>query len=514
MSCFQKAPRRPTVLLILDGFGANPGTQDNAIAAANTPNFDRLFAKHPLTTIETSGAAVGLPDGQMGNSEVGHITLGCGTILRQDLVAINDAIADGSFFDNKALLVAVRACKAQERALHLLGLVSDGGVHSHLSHVLALIELCRREGVQPLLHMITDGRDTAPQCACDFLPQIESALSTAGGAIASVCGRFYAMDRDKRWERVQRAWALLVKSRGQRSSSAQVAIETAWANGQGDEFIKPTMLDAFEPIRAGDQVVFCNFRNDRPRELSEALALPTFSDFERGDFTPVTMTTMTEYQASYPFAVAFDKEIPLVTLCAEIERANIRQFHCSETEKYPHVTFFFNGGRELPYCGEDRVLIPSPKVATYDLQPEMSANAVANALIDAVQSNQYGFIIANFPNGDMVGHTGVWSAAVQAIEALDREVTRVIECAQLNGFSILLTADHGNCDLMVDPVTNEPHTQHTTFPVPCMVIDDEVQSLNGGCGLSDIAQAVLQLMGLPVPQEMRGRKLLSETIVL
>ena len=502
------APRRSTLLIILDGFGVNPIERDNAIVAANTPNFDALFSRHAVTTIEASGPAVGLPEGQMGNSEVGHMMLGCGSILRQDLVAISESVADGSLFSNSVLSGAVRAAKASGRPLHLLGLVSDGGIHSHLDHLLGLIELCRREGARPLLHMITDGRDTAPQCAKQFLPAVVRALNAAGGEIASICGRFYAMDRDRRWERVCTAWAALTRGEGRRVSTAAEGIESAWAAGQGDEFIKPIILPGFTALAGGDQVVFFNFRNDRPRQLSEALALNDFAHFERGDYIPVHLTTMTEYQASYPFPVAFDKELPAVTLGELVAAAGMQQFHVSETEKYPHVTFFFNGGREAPFDGETRALIPSPAVATYDLQPEMSAVAVADAVIDALQANCYGFVVVNFANGDMVGHTGVWSAAVAAVETLDREVGRVIDTACTTGYSVLLTADHGNCDMMIDPLTRERHTQHTTFPVPCMVIDSDTWQLVNGQGLSSIAPTVLQLLGLAQPTQMRGRSLL------
>ena len=512
MSTASLAPRRPTILIILDGFGMNPSKRDNAIVAANTPNFDQLFSRYPVTAIETSGPAVGLPDGQMGNSEVGHMTLGSGSILRQDLVAISDAVADGSFFSNSALVNAARAAAAADRPVHLIGLVSDGGVHSHLDHLLALIELCRREGAKPLLHMITDGRDTAPECATQFLPKLEHALKDAGGAIASICGRFYAMDRDKRWERVEAAWRLLVRGEGRAVESATAGIESAWADGQGDEFIKPLILPDFQPMAGNDQVVFFNFRNDRPREISEALALREFEHFDRGDFEPVSLTTMTEYQSSYSFPVAYDKEVPSVTLGELVQKAGLQQFHCSETEKYPHVTFFFNGGREQPFEGEERALIPSPSVATYDLQPAMSAAEVADAVVDAVEAKRYGFVVVNFANGDMVGHTGVWEAAVKAVETLDEQVGRVVAAARDSGYSVVLTADHGNCDMMIDPYTHGPHTQHTTFPVPCMVIDDEMWRLANGRGLASIAPTVLALMGIPQPAEMSGRSLLVESL--
>jgi 2,3-bisphosphoglycerate-independent phosphoglycerate mutase len=512
------APRRPTLLIILDGFGVNPSDSNNAISAANTPKFDALFSRYPHTTIDTSGPAVGLPEGQMGNSEVGHMTLGCGSIVRQDLVVISEAARDGSLFENAALTAAARTARKSDRPLHLLGLVSDGGVHSHLEHILALIEICKREGARPLLHAITDGRDTAPRCASKFLPELESALRETQGAIASVCGRFYAMDRDNRWQRVQIAWNALVRGEGRKAPSAAVAIETAWAAGEGDEFIKPVILPEFEAMAAGDQVIFFNFRNDRPRELSEALAFAEFAHFDRSramdekPFAPVALTTMTRYRSTYPFPVAFDKEAPAITLGELLEAAGIQQFHASETEKYPHVTFFFNGGRETPFDGEHRALIPSPSVSTYDLQPEMSAGQVADAVIAALETNRYGFVLVNFANGDMVGHTGVWPATVKAVETLDLEAGRVIDSALTMGYSVVLTADHGNCDMMVDPVTHEPHTQHTTFPVPCLVIDSEPWRLADGCGLASIAPTILQLMGLRQPTAMSGRSLLVESM--
>ncbi len=518
MNSTSLVPRRPTLLIILDGFGVNPSRRDNAIAAANTPNLDALFSRYPHTVIETSGPAVGLPDGQMGNSEVGHMTLGCGSVIRQDLVAIGDAVRDGSLFRNPALVAAARTACENNRPLHLLGLVSDGGVHSHLDHILGLIELARREGARPLLHMITDGRDTSPRCATRYLPELEIALADAGGAIASVCGRFYAMDRDKRWQRVQVAWNALVRGEGRAAPSAAGAIESAWTAGEGDEFIKPVILPEFEALAASDQVVFFNFRNDRPRELSEALAFDDFVHFDRGPdadgkiFEPVALTTMTRYQSTYPFPIAFDKDAPVITLGKLLESAGVKQFHCSETEKYPHVTFFFNGGRENPFEGEHRALIPSPGVATYDLQPEMSARQVADAVVDALVTGRYGFVVVNFANGDMVGHTGVWEAAVKAVETLDREVGRVVDSAREQGYSIILTADHGNCDMMIDPVTHEPHTQHTTFPVPCLVIDSETWRLAEGRGLSSIAPMVLQLMGLEQPVTMSGRSPLSQSM--
>ena len=505
------APRRPTLLVILDGFGINPDPANNAIAIAETPNIDRYFGGYPLTTLQASGRGVGLPAGQMGNSEVGHMTIGCGSIVKQDLVRIDDAIEDGSFFENPALLSAVQASREAGRPLHLAGLVSDGGVHSHIDHLEALIELCRRHGVAPQVHMITDGRDTAPRSALDHLPRLEAKLRESGGAIATVSGRYYAMDRDNRWDRVQMAWTNMARGGGLAAESARQAIEQSYAAGKGDEFILPAHMPEQQPIEPGDEMIFFNFRNDRARQICAAFALEHFEEFDRGpDYRPITVTTMTHYDARLHAPVAFAPQRPQTTPGGVISEAGLRQLHCAETEKYAHVTFFFNGGREPPYLGEDRRLIDSPRVATYDLQPEMSAPEVADAVIEALESGQYEFIVVNFANGDMVGHTAVRDAIVRAVEALDRQVGRVLDAARAGGFSVVLTADHGNCDEMVDPHTGEPHTQHSNHPVPCLVIDDAVSRLAGDGDLSAIAPTVLQLMGLPQPAEMTGRSVILD----
>ncbi len=505
-------PRRPVVLVILDGFGTNPSRENNGIALARTPNFDRYFSTHPHTLLQASGRAVGLPDGQMGNSEVGHLVLGCGSVVRQDLVHIDDCIADHSFYQNPALCAAADAARAAQRPLHLLGLVSDGGVHSHVRHLLALIELCRRRNVQPVVHMITDGRDTAPRHALSYLADVDAHLQRVGGRIASVMGRYYAMDRDNRWERVQLAWNALVRGEGLRALNARAAIEAAYARGAGDEFITPTLLDNAATIARGDSVVFFNFRKDRPRQLTAALSKKDFAEFARGEFTPVVVTCMNQYDQWFDLPYAFERERPHITLAEIISRAGLKQFHCAETEKYPHVTYFFNGGRGDAYTGEERVIVDSPKVATYDLTPEMSAAAVAGAVVDALNSKQFAFLVVNFANGDMVGHTAVRAAVIQTVEALDREVGRVLDTAVAQGYSVILTADHGNCEEMVDPVTREPHTQHTVYPVPCMVIDQTPWQLSIGAGLSSVAPTVLQLMGLQQPEVMLGHSLLLRPI--
>ena len=493
---------RPTVLVILDGVGINPSPEHNALAQARTPNLDRLFAEHPYTTLEASGPAVGLPDGQMGNSEVGHVIMGCGDIVVQDLVRIDRSIADGSFFRLPALRDAARRAVGADRPLHLLGLASGGGVHSHLSHLLALIELAGREGAEPRLHLITDGRDVPPRSALADLAPVEAALAEAGGAVASVCGRFYAMDRDRRWERTRRAFEAAALARAEhRAASAREAVEAAYARGEDDEFIAPALCPGAQPLDAADTVVFFNFRNDRPRQLAAALAARDFPHFERGAYRPPQLTTMTAFDPELEARAAFGEAAPAATLAETVSRRGIAQLRCAETEKYPHVTFFFNGGREEPWPGEQRAMLPSPDVETYDQAPRMNAAAVADAVIDGIRSGQYGFILVNFANGDMVGHTARPEAVIAAVECLDAEVGRVVDAAREHGHALLLTADHGNCDLMVD-AQGRPHTQHTAHPVPCVVVDREPRRLRAGGGLGNVAPTVLELMGLERPAAM------------
>lgn len=508
----EKFPRRPVVLIILDGFGVSPSHLNNAVTQANTPRLDDYFSRHEHTLLQASGEAVGLPDGQMGNSEVGHLTMGCGAILQQDLVRIDSAINDGSFFENPALTAAVEHARNGQRPLHLVGLVSDGGVHSNISHLLALIELCRRNDVRPVLHMFTDGRDTAPTSALDYLDKVEPVLRDAGGTVATVSGRYYAMDRDNRWQRTELAWQAITRAEGETAESARAAIEAAYAEGKTDEFILPTVVDGGEPIQWSDSVVFFNFRKDRARQLTAALFKPEFTHFDRGDYSPVTVTCMTEYDDWFRLPFAYKQDRPRITMAEVVSRAGLHQLHCAETEKYAHVTYFLNGGKGDAFAGEDRVIIDSPKVATYDLQPEMNADKVADAVIDAIGKEEYAFIAVNFANGDMVGHSGIAEAAIKAVEALDREAGRVLDAATEAGWSVVLTADHGNCEQMVDPVSGEPHTQHTVYPVPCLIIDETHWQLAVGAGLSSIAPTVLHLLGLQTPDAMTGRSLLLNPI--
>lgn len=505
---FHNVPRKPVVLVILDGFGINPKSENNAIAQANTPNLDKIFSSWSHTLLQTSGADVGLPEGQMGNSEVGHMTLGSGSIIRQDLVRIDDAIKNGEFFSNKALNNAVASAKKNGRPLHLLGLVSDGGVHSHINHVLALIELCKQQQVIPVIHMITDGRDTAPKSALKYIELLEPALKSANGFIATVMGRFYAMDRDQRWERTELAWRALMLGATDKADSATEAVNNAYAKDLSDEFIKPTVLRGHTPLSAEDQIICFNFRKDRPRQIVAALSVADFIGFDRGDFPLPQMTCLMSYDKSFHLPFAFAPESPETTLGEIISSKGLRQFHCAETEKYAHVTYFFNGGRAEPYSGETQLLIPSPHVATYDMKPEMSAVEVANAVVTTMEAKQYAFIVVNFANGDMVGHTAIKDAVIKAIECLDVEVAKIFKAAEKNGYSVVLTADHGNCELQIDPETGEPHTQHTMFPVPCVIMDDEEWELAEKGGLANVAPTILQLMGISQPATMRSSSLL------
>jgi len=504
----RSVPRRPTLLIILDGVGVNPSRINNAVQEANTPRLDEYFSRNAHTTLEACGSSVGLPDGQMGNSEVGHMTLGCGAVMRQDLVRINDEIESGEFFNNAALLAAVEDAAANDRPVHLVGLTSNGGVHSHINHLKALIKLCADHKVKPVVHMTTDGRDTAQMSALTFLADIDSLLEDAGGSIATVSGRYYSMDRDNRWDRTELAWQAMVNGVGKKAENARYAIEAAYADETTDEFILPTVLDDADLITPGDNVIFFNFRNDRSRQLTAVLSQDHFDEFDTGDYDGAQVTCLTEYDPEFLLPIGYAPERPQATVASVVSRAGFKQMHCAETEKYAHVTYFFNGGKKVPFAGEDHVMVNSPDVATYDLQPEMSAKGVADEIIKGLQSESYGFILVNFANGDMVGHTAVREAVIKAMEALDTEVGRVLDAAKEAGFSVILTADHGNCDEMVDPITQEPHTQHTLYPVPCMIIDEVNWHLRPGGDLSAVAPTVLQLMGLQQPPSMSGKSLL------
>mgnify|MGYP001816987374 FL=1 len=496
---------RPVLLAIFDGFGLNPSRAHNAWALARTPHLDHYFSSYPHTVLQASGRAVGLPDGQFGNSEVGHLTLGSGRVLEQDLVRIANAIYGGSF----GQLPEWQAMLQGSQRIHLVGLVSDGGVHSHIEHLLGILSLLRKTTIEPVIHMITDGRDTPPRAALTYLEQVEDALASLGrGSIATVSGRYSAMDRAKHWDRTERAWKAMVLGQGFTAENALEAIESAYARGEGDEFIQPTVIVGHGGIAHDEPVLFFNFRSDRVRQLTAAFGLKDFDVFDRDGIHMHNIVCMTEYDATFTFPVLFPPTAPEQVLAEVISNAGLAQLHCSETEKFAHVTYFFNGGREPPFPLEDRIIVPSPQVATYDMLPEMSAPKIANELIKAIKSEQYKFVVTNFANADMVGHTARRQAIVRAVETLDQESQRVFRVALENDWRVLLTADHGNCDEMVNPNTGEPHTQHTEYPVPFLIMGQGPVRLSTGRGLADIAPTVLELLGLPQPRLMTGRSLI------
>jgi 2,3-bisphosphoglycerate-independent phosphoglycerate mutase len=495
-------------LVILDGWGiAEPGP-GNAISLADTPVFDRLWDEYPHTQLSAQGGDVGLPDGQMGNSEVGHLNLGAGAIVKQDLARIDDAIADGSFFENEALLAACdRARRSPRGRLHLLGLVSDGGVHSGWEHVEATIELASQEGVPDVVfHAFTDGRDTLPHGGRGYLAELERWLRQAGRT-ATVSGRFYAMDRDTRWERIKLAYDAIVHARGLHAASSAEAIEACYAHGETDEFVKPAVIGEYDGVAEGDVGIFVNFRPDRAREMTRALAEPDFDEFPRSG-PLLDLTTMTEYRKGWPYPVAFPEARPRTTLAEVISAAGGRQLHVAETEKYAHVTYFFNGGREEEWEGEERCLVDSPRdVPTYDHKPQMSARAAAAAFVARWSGSDYRFGILNFANPDMVGHTGVIPAAVQAVEEVDVCLGDVVAAVEGAGGACIVTADHGNCDHMLEP-DGSPNTAHSLNPVPLIVTVDGLALREGGI-LADVAPTALQLLGIPQPAAMTGQSLVE-----
>lgn len=495
-------------LIILDGWGLAPPGPGNAISLADTPVFDRLWTEFPHTRLSAQGPDVGLPEGQMGNSEVGHLNLGAGSIVKQDLARIDAAVADGSFFENEALVAACRhAADSPNGRLHLIGLVSDGGVHSGWEHLEACVELASQEGVPDIVfHAITDGRDTLPHGGSRYVEELERWLRSAG-RIGTVSGRYYAMDRDTRWERIKLAYDAIVHGQGLEAADAATAIATSYESGNTDEFIKPTVIDGYAGAEDGDVAIFINFRPDRARELTMALADPGFTEFTRSGGPVLDLTTMTTYRKGWPYPVAFPEERPEVTLAQVISESGGRQLHVAETEKYAHVTYFFNGGREEEWSGEERRLVDSPRdVPTYDHKPEMSARAAADAFIDGWRKERPKFGIINFANPDMVGHTGVIPAAVSAIEAVDECLGRVVETVLESGGACLVTADHGNADNMLEP-DGSPNTAHSLNPVPLILTVDGVSLGDGGI-LASVAPTVLQALGIEQPAAMTGRSLL------
>jgi 2,3-bisphosphoglycerate-independent phosphoglycerate mutase len=496
-------------LIILDGWGMAEPEPGNAVSLAETPVFDRLWGEFPHTQLSAQGRDVGLPDGQMGNSEVGHLNLGAGAVVKQDLARIDEAIADGSFYENPALLAACEKARNSRRGrLHLLGLVSDGGVHSGWEHIEATIELAAQEGVPDLVfHAFTDGRDTLPHSARGYLAELERWLRQAG-RIATVSGRYYAMDRDTRWERTKLAYDAIVHARGLHAASAAEAIEAAYERGETDEFVKPTVIGDYDGAAAGDVGIFINFRPDRARQLTRALAEPGFDEFSRAGAAPLDLTTMTEYRKGWPYPVAFPEERPKTTLAETIAESGGRQLHVAETEKYAHVTYFFNGGREEELEGEERCLVQSPRdVPTYDQKPEMSAPEAAEAFVSHWRDGSYRFGIINFANPDMVGHTGVIPAAVTAVETVDRLLGDVVEAVSAKGGACIVTADHGNCDHMLEP-DGSPNTAHSLNPVPLVVTAKGLELRDRGI-LADVAPTALQLLGIPQPEPMTGRSLIE-----
>ncbi len=509
---------RPVVLTIMDGWGENPSPENNAVAMARTPNFDRLRREYPHTLIRTDGPFVGLPEGQMGNSEVGHLNIGAGRIVKMDVTRIDDMIASGEFSSNEVLRAAM--AHGRPRRLHLMGLVSPGGVHSHTNHLYALLEMAKREGAgRVYVHCFTDGRDVPPETGAGYIGELGAKMREIGiGRIATISGRYYAMDRDRRWERVERAFRAMVVGEGAKASEPAGAMRASYAGGVTDEFVEPAVLvdDRGEPvgsIQDEDAVIFFNFRADRARQISIALNGAALNDpgLEQParSLAPKNLhyVTMTRYERNYPFPNVLPPHRPeriLGEICAEHGLSNLRT---AETEKYPHVTYFFNGGAEKPFEGEAREMVASPKVATYDLQPEMSAAGVCDVVVKGIESEAFDLIVVNFANGDMVGHTGVIPAAVKAIETVDECLGRIHEPLRRQGGAWIVTADHGNADLLVDPETGEPHTYHTTFPVPLVVVSEFQGKLREGGSLRDIAPTILGLLGVEQPEEMTGQDL-------
>ncbi|HCI60171.1 MAG TPA: 2,3-bisphosphoglycerate-independent phosphoglycerate mutase [Ruminococcus sp.] len=502
--------KKPLILMILDGFGIAPES-GNAIKAAKKPNIDKLFAENPLTQIGASGMDVGLPDGQMGNSEVGHTNIGAGRIVYQELTRITKTIKEDKLKDNEAIVSAMDKALENGTALHLMGLLSDGGVHSHNTHLYGILELAKKKGLQKVyIHAFLDGRDVPPSSAADFVQACVDKTEEIGvGKIATVMGRYYAMDRDNRWERVEKAYAAMVYGEGVEAECPVCAVKNSYKEDVTDEFVVPSVVKGGATIQPNDSVIFFNFRPDRAREITRTLVDPDFNGFERRNgFFPVNFVCMTQYDATMPNVdVAFKPQVLTNTLGEYISDKGMAQLRIAETEKYAHVTFFFNGGVEKQYPGEDRILVKSPSVATYDLQPEMSAYEVTDKLVPAIKSGKYDMIILNFANCDMVGHTGVFDAAVKAVEAVDECVGKVVDAIREMGGVALITADHGNADKMVDD-DGEPFTAHTTNPVPFCVIGYDCELKDGG-RLADIAPTMLQILGLPQPEEMDGTSLIK-----
>ncbi len=505
-------PVRPVVLIILDGFGHREAAPDNAISLAKKPVWDALWRDCPHGLIDASEQYVGLPKGQFGNSEVGHLNLGAGRVVYQDLTRVDHALETGEFQFNAALVAACETAKNNNSTMHVLGLLSSGGVHSHERHIHAMVRMAAVRGVPHVaVHAFLDGRDTPPRSAATSIEAMEAVCHETGAHIATVSGRFYAMDRDKRWERVAPAYHAMVEATSDHfESSAMAALDAGYKRDENDEFVKPTVIGHGAPMKDGDVVVFMNFRADRARELTTALTDASFTSFERHMPKLASFVCLSHYGDAYAaLPVAFRNDAIVNDLGAVLEANGLTQLRIAETEKYAHVTYFFSGGREQPYVGEDRIMVPSPKVETYDLQPEMSAPEVTNKLVAAIESKKYAAIICNYANGDMVGHTGILPAAIKAVEALDVALARVIFAAKASGAQVLITADHGNCEQMFDPASHQAHTQHTTDKVPLVYVGPDAVTVRDGGALRDIAPTLLAMMGLKAPVEMTGASLLK-----
>lgn len=504
--------RRPVVLVVIDGFGYREEREGNAARLARMPTWNRLWERAPHTLLEASGRRVGLPEGQMGNSEVGHLNLGAGRVVKQDLVRIAESIEDGSFFRKPAFVTACEQAVRSGGTLHLLGLLGDGGVHALSDHLVALIDLAERQRVPRVaIHALLDGRDTMPTSSLGFMEAL-LARSRGRAFVASLGGRYFGMDRDKRWDRVRKWYDAAVLGTGLRAAEPLQAIRDAYARGESDEFITPVTIvkdeGAVAPMRDGDAVICFNFRSDRMRQICRALADPGFDGFDVGSRPRVAISTMTSYDETFSFPVAF-APFSMARIVAEVvSGAGMTMFRTAETEKYPHVTYFFNGGIEIPFAGEERLLVPSPKVPTYDLQPEMSAVGVTDVLCTAIESRDFDFTLCNYANCDMVGHTGVLPAVIAACETVDACLARVVASAEKSGAHVMLTADHGNCELMIDEETGGPHTAHTTNPVPFVLLDrDGDRALRSGGALCDVGPTILSMLGIAQPDEMTGRDL-------
>jgi 2,3-bisphosphoglycerate-independent phosphoglycerate mutase len=501
--------RTPVILVVLDGWGFRPGRDGNAIELGRTPVWHRLWERPTRTLLEASGLAVGLPAGQIGNSEVGHLNLGAGRVVPQDIVRISQSIESGAFFQLAPLTELCQATRQRGGTLHVMGLIGTGGVHALDRHLLAAVELGHRAGLRVAIHAWLDGRDTPPQSALGFMQDLLQQIAGRGAVVSTVVGRYYAMDRDKRWERTRLAYDAMVKGIGAPAPDPVTAIKQAYAAGETDEFVKPRVIEGAPLIRDGDGIFCFNYRADRMRQIVRALAAPDFDGFDVGERPRVTLVTMTRYDGTLPFPAAFEP-IVLSRIVAEVlSDRDKTMFRTAETEKYAHVTYFFNGGYEPPYKGEERLLVPSQKVATYDLMPEMSAPGVTDVLCRAIAAKQHDFILCNYANGDMVGHSGVLAAAIKAVETVDTCLARVLKTADTAGATVLVTADHGNCELMIDPATGGPHTAHTTNPVPLVIVGDGAGrgALRAGGSLRDVGPTILQLLGIEPPQEMTGRDL-------